>query len=107
MGLFSWTSRLRGQHRVQQLAEIVVEQCRESVWRRVVGRAGTLGGQAEAQGYVQTRALAPVRRKTQHLLSLHCGLPKSTEQRIVEQALGALAGQMVPVLLVNSIRRAA
>ena len=99
MGLLDWISRRPSETKLASLAEIVAEQCRESVWQRVARRAGTLQSLPEAQGYVRTRGGVLVRQKAAHLVRMQDAIPAAAEQKIVERATSLVAGQLVTHLL--------
>ena len=101
MQLFGWFTSQRAKTRLSSLAQIIAEQCRESVWRQVVARAGSLHSAAEARGYVRSRARSAVRRKTR-LITLRRPLPQPVEAFLWQTALDLLVMQLAPHLIVKA-----
>jgi hypothetical protein len=102
MRMFGWFTSQRAKTRLSSLAQIVAEQCRESVWRHVASRAGALQSVDEARGYVRSRARAIVRRKTE-LITLLRPLPEPVERFIWQTALDLVVRQLAPHLVARTM----
>ena len=101
----------RRDQQVAELAERLAREQQPRVWRLLAARAGTLGSEAEARGYIRCRARRVLRRGLRRLgesAQLPANLQRSVIDRALELTFGRFAGSMMqPVAVSREHRRAA
>ncbi|MCH5376694.1 MAG: hypothetical protein JJ992_22240 [Planctomycetes bacterium] len=104
MGFINWKFKTRGEDRLTPLAQRIADRSRIEVSRRLVGLSPDMS-QAEARGYIRTRAAVVVHREVNLVMQRERSLRPSERPKLIELSTELLVDGFLTVGAETAQRR--
>ena len=95
MGFFDLVNRLRGEDKLQKIAEETASGCIDEVWDRVEGRIRNLQVM-EARGYIRARSIRVIRVAVDRQIQSQPAIIRMQRSRLINESVNVVIGMVMP-----------